>query len=120
MIRTSLLALALCSLLTACGDDGGGGGNTVDCAQSTLTYDNFGSQFMDSYCLGCHSTSVSGGARGGAPVAVNFDELTQIQTQKGRIKARVNAKTMPPATANASPSQAEIDDLVEWIDCGVN
>ena len=33
----------------------------------TLTYDNFGRQFMTSYCLRCHSETVKGATRNGAP-----------------------------------------------------
>ena len=121
MNRISVLALALSLSLSlaACGDDGGDG-DVLDCESSTLSYDNFGSQFMTNFCLDCHASTVTGGARNGAPVAVNFDDLSLVQAQAGRIKARVNASSLPPPSFPAAPSATERSDLTEWIDCGTN
>lgn len=121
MLRSTLLAFALCSLLVACGDDGDGGdgGDGIDCAQSTLTFENFGEPFISNHCLECHASAVTGAARNNAPASVNFDSRTLVETQAGRIKARVSAGSMPPSTAASTPSQTERSDLSEWIDCGL-
>ncbi len=46
---------------------------------SLLSYENFGKDFMDEYCVGCHSTSLSGASRNGAPSDHNFDSLAAIR-----------------------------------------
>lgn len=118
MIRISLLACALTFSLAACGDDGGGDGGT-DCTTSSLTYDNFGSAFMTSYCLDCHSSS--SGNRQGAPASVNFDTLELVQNQASSVDRRSgNGTSMPPTSYSPTPSDSERTMLTEWIDCGVN
>jgi uncharacterized membrane protein len=118
LIRISLLACALSFSLAACGDDGGDG-NVSDCTTSTLTYANFGSAYMTSYCLGCHSTNASN--RQGAPISVNFDTLEQVQNQASRVDARSGAgSSMPPVSFSSIPSGSERTMLSEWIDCGTN
>jgi cytochrome c5 len=80
---------------------------------TALTYDNFGAPFMAAHCNSCHSTGKSG-----APTAYRFDTPTDIATHKDRIFIRAAGPnvTMPPGPND--PSQAERDDLAEWLACG--
>lgn len=118
MIRISLLVCALSLSLLACGDDVGDG-DVGDCDTSTLTYDNFGSSFMTSYCLDCHSTSASN--RQGAPISVDFDSLMDVQNQASSVNRRSGiGTTMPPTSFSSIPSASERTMLTEWIDCGTN
>ena len=117
MLRKSILAIALMLPLSGCGDDA----QTIDCSMSTLSYNNFGSQFMTDYCTSCHDTSVSGASRNFAPVGVNFDTLELVQNQSNRVNLRAGEGTgMPPSSASSQPSSAERDLLSEWIVCGTN
>lgn len=41
----------------------------------TLTYDNFGRDFMQRYCVNCHSSQLRISMRNGAPLFHDFDSL---------------------------------------------
>jgi uncharacterized membrane protein len=90
---------------------------------STLTYDNFGKKFMQDYCLRCHSQSLNGAARMGAPSDHNFDSLANIQAMAMHIDAKAGSgpnatnTAMPPS--NPKPTAAERTRLSEWIACGL-
>jgi uncharacterized membrane protein len=90
---------------------------------STLTYNNFGKQFMESYCTRCHATDKVGEARQGAPSFHDFDTLFGIKAVSDHIDqttASGPAATnmgMPPD--GAKPSLAERQMLGEWIACGM-
>jgi uncharacterized membrane protein len=78
---------------------------------------------MDRYCTRCHSTSLSGSARQGAPSDHNFDtldavhetELEHIDEQAAAGPKAVNT-AMPPS--DPKPTEAERRSLGEWIACG--
>jgi uncharacterized membrane protein len=101
------------------GDDGGGddGGEVDPCADTALSYSNFGEPFMLDWCRGCHSAGVPAGMRQGAPADLNFDTLDQIIAEAPRIAVMAGPATpmMPPA---GGPSVEERELLTEWIDCG--
>lgn len=80
---------------------------------TALTYDNFGAPFLAAHCNSCHSTGTSG-----APSAYRFDTPEDVRLHKDRIFIRAAAAnvTMPPGPDD--PSQAERDDLAEWLACG--
>lgn len=90
---------------------------------STLTYDNFGKLFMANYCVECHTSSLSGSARRGAPSDHNFDTLEAIRaTEAAHIDTSAAAgprhanTAMPPTEPR--PSLAERQKLGEWLACG--
>ncbi len=83
---------------------------------TTVTYDNFGRQFMDDYCQSCHgSTSTN---RQGAPGEFIFDTRAQVQHWAARIYARSAAgnDSMPPGPVD--PSREDRDRLADWLACG--
>ena len=88
---------------------------------STLTYDNFGRQFMSDYCLRCHSTRVTGKARQDAPGDHNFDTLADLDLFAKHIDGLAGSGPdatnveMPPS--EPKPTQAEREKLSEWIAC---
>jgi hypothetical protein len=45
----------------------------------TLTYDNFGRDFMGRYCTWCHDSSLPRSQRNGAPVFHDFDTLLGVR-----------------------------------------
>jgi uncharacterized membrane protein len=83
-----------------------------------LTYENFAEDFMDTYCLRCHSSSLTGIiARTGAPEDTNFNTLTDVRDEQNRIRLRAGvAGTMPPSAP--FPTEDERAQLLNWIDCG--
>lgn len=120
------------SLLLACGDEGGTGGDPTKPTElpsgatcpdgSPLTYVNFGQQFFDDYCTRCHSSELSGPDRNAAPAGVNFDtfasakavgaELIDERAVDGGAEA-----AMPPK--EPLPTEQERIRLGEWLACGM-
>src|SRR5690349_4486206 len=83
------LVLGCCLLVFAMGHGGGccegdeevlgPPTGTVCPPTSTLTYANFGQQFMTQYCTRCHSSTLTGAARMGATEAHDFDTQLGIK-----------------------------------------
>ena len=106
--RFTLAALAA---LAACGDD-----TDVQCGQSFLRYDNFGSPFIINWCRACHSVDLPPDMRQDAPDDINFDTLDEIRAWSPQIKRTVGqSDSMPPS---GGPSSTERAMLVEWLRCG--
>ena len=113
-------------LLGACGakePDPGATGAACP-ADSTLSYDSFGKAFMDRYCVRCHSSTLSGSERNGAPSDHDFDTLDGLHaTEPEHIDEQAAAgpdhvnTAMPPD--DPRPSEAERRELGEWVACGM-
>jgi cytochrome c5 len=95
----------------------------ADCPDgSTLTYESFGQKFMSDYCLRCHSSSVKGADRKGAPADHNFDSLAEIEIlidhidQKAASGPESTNTSMP--TGDPKPSMELREQLGEWLACG--
>jgi cytochrome c5 len=113
-----------------CGGGGGGGhgGHTgptgATCPDSGApTAQDFGRAFMESYCLPCHSASVTGTARQGAPQDVNFDTLEDVRAFKEVIDSHAAAgpngtHTLMPPSSRVQPSQDDRIKLGQWLACG--
>ncbi|MFP2930673.1 hypothetical protein ACLESO_36835 [Pyxidicoccus sp. 3LG] len=122
------------------GSDGGGGGGgcggsdearqghtlstgAVCPPQGAPTAADFGQAFMETYCLSCHSASVTGEARAGAPAGVDFDTPGQVHRWAEAIDSHAAAgpssvnTEMPPANSPA-PSMDERIKLGQWLSCG--
>ncbi len=84
---------------------------------SDVTYDNFAAEFLDVNCSSCHSKSVEGEDRRGAPIDQNWDDPASLRSHAPRIRDTVLRNQMPPQFG-LSPSP-EADKLVEWIACGL-
>jgi len=90
---------------------------------STLTYENFGEKFFADYCLRCHSSSVSGNAREGAPADHNFDTYDEIELMADHID---QTTAFGPDSENdkmpfngKKPTDEERRKLGEWLACGL-
>lgn len=128
------LVLAAVVFLFVKGDGGGGGCCSHDesvlgpptqatCPPaSTLTYASFGQQLMTNYCTRCHSSSLTGEARMGAPDFHDFDTLIGVQQVAEHIDEVAGSgpaatnEAMPPN--GAKPTLEERQKLAEWIACG--
>ena len=90
---------------------------------STLSYVTFGQPFMAAYCVQCHSSTLMGPDRHGAPLLHDFDTLYGIEPFIDHIDW--TTASGPAATNTAMPisdprpSLAERQLLGEWLACGV-
>ena len=116
--------LALTGVASCGGDDAhpeGKGSGAVCPPGSTLTYENFGRTFMQTYCTRCHASALMGDARKGAPADHNFDTLSQIRFFADHIDGRAAAgpssvtTSMPPD--DTKPSEENRRKLGEWLAC---
>lgn len=122
-MRLALVALLSTLCASACGHHDGGVASGATCpATQTLTYDNFGKAFMESYCTRCHATTLTGDARQGATADHDFDRIELIRVFSNHIDemaaagpASVNT-AMPPS--GPTPSEADRRKLGEWLACG--
>ncbi len=80
---------------------------------TTLTYDNFGADFLSENCNRCHSTGTNG-----APRKFRFDTVEEVRTHSTRIFIRAAGPnvTMPPGPTD--PPADQRDQLAEWLACG--
>ncbi|MFT5682962.1 MAG: putative membrane protein [Myxococcota bacterium] len=106
-------------ILLACGGDKSADDTAepVDCAQVT-NWNTVGAPFIYTWCTPCHSPTLSGEDRQGAPEGVDFGEIEDVWDYADRIEARVFAQSspMPPA---GGPTETELAELADWIACGL-
>lgn len=90
-----------------------------------LTYERFGADFMNAYCVGCHSSELKSVVdRLGAPSDMNFDDIESIRAMADVIDehaaagpAAVNGE-MPPGDWSPAPTDEERSLLGVWLACG--
>lgn len=142
-MRAIFLAAAL--LAAGCGDDttSGGGGNdmavaadmtggdmtllnhgcppltnpvtTPDGGAGGDTWSNYAQGFFQMWCTRCHSSTLSGAARNGAPDGYNWDEQATVNGHLAEIRDAVGVSNFMPFT----PPDPSCDDrrrIVRWID----
>ena len=117
------LAAALAGSLAACTNQPGLEPSGATCPpSSTLTYASFGQHFMATYCTQCHSSTLTGDQRMGAPLFHDFDTLEGIMAFAQHIDESTAAgpkavnTLMPPFTPK--PTLEERQQLGEWLACG--
>jgi hypothetical protein len=109
-----------------CPEEGGGqkAVTGATCNGSPLTYENFGRQFMETYCTECHSNTLSGDeARHCAPSGKhNYDTLALILADFEHVDKYAAAgpssvnNAMPPK-GEMIPTEQERRDLGTWLAC---
>lgn len=89
---------------------------------STLTYASFGEPFFETYCQSCHGSQVRGTARQGAPSSHTYDDVAAIRRGLEEIDRRSaagpNAINMDMPRSFPVPTDAEREQLGEWLACG--
>jgi hypothetical protein len=86
--------------------DGGAGGDT---------WASFAQGFFAAYCTRCHSSTLVGDARNGAPVGYDWDDPTAVRAHLDAIRSAVGVGNfMPPS--DPRPSCDERRRIVRWID----
>jgi len=86
--------------------DGGAGGDT---------WANYAQGFFAMYCTRCHSSTLSGDARNGAPVGYDWDVESAVRARLDVIRSAVGVGNfMPPS--DPKPGCDERRRIVRWID----
>lgn len=117
-----LVTIFLSIFVAACGSDPKPTPTEATCPTTAApTWDNFAKPFLDQYCVRCHSSTLTGDARMGAPEFHDFDTragtdnvVVHIDEQAGAGPAATNT-FMPPS--DPRPSQQERETLARWIAC---
>ena len=77
---------------------------------------------MASYCVRCHSTTLTGAARQGAPNDHNFDSVTLVREEMDHTDeaaaAGPDAVNTGMPIGSPAPTEAERRLLGEWLACG--
>jgi len=95
-------------------DDGADSESGSDCADAPA----FAEVAIFDKCTMCHSSTLTGAARNGAAVDVNFDTHPAAMASANAAVSAVNNGFMPPAGSGITVTQAEIDALELWAMCG--
>jgi cytochrome c5 len=86
--------------------DGGAGGDT---------WTSFAQPFFASYCTRCHSSTLTGAARNGAPDGYNWDDEAAVRAHLDMIRTAVGVGNfMPPS--DPRPPCDDRRRIVRWID----
>jgi cytochrome c5 len=86
--------------------DGGAGGDT---------WTSFAQPFFASYCTRCHSSTLTGAARNGAPDGYNWDDEAAVRAHVDMIRTAVGVGNfMPPS--DPRPACDDRRRIVRWID----
>ena len=123
VLATTMVVFAMGHGGSCCSEEVLGPPTEAECPpSSTLTYENFGRQFMEDYCTRCHSSTRSGGGRMGAPAFHDFDTQRGVQNVADHVDQAAGAgpaatnDQMPPS--DPTPTLMERQMLAEWIACG--
>ena len=77
---------------------------------------------MDSYCTRCHSTTLTGSSRQGAPNDHNFDSVElvreEIEHTDEQAAAGPDAVNTGMPIGGPTPTEDERRKLGEWLACG--
>ncbi len=107
--------LPLTFLLAAigCGDEAAL--PTVDCATPAVpTYAMVTA--LTTSCVNCHSSTLSGGARFGAPTGLDYNTFASAMTNATEGAAEIFAGSMPPAPAIIAEADKQV--YYRWALCG--
>lgn len=108
-----LCTLALLTPLLAC-QGGGQDGPNVDC--SMITAPKFAEMTAWAKCTSCHASTLTGSARAGAPVGIDFDVYDAAVAHAQVAMDEVYMGAMP--VAGSPPlSDAEKQQIYEWASC---
>jgi len=110
--------LALCAL--ACGSDGDGDGDgdgdAAACDGTVPSFDEVTA--FAQVCTNCHDSSLSAGARNGAPAGYDFDQYDSARDEAEDIAEEVDEGAMPPAGSGYTLSAAQKSQVIRWAECG--
>ena len=101
-------------VVSGCGDDGG-----VECnTPASVTYEGHIQSFLTSFCTRCHSSSLSGTARNGAPDNRDYDTFAGIKEVAELANVRIQRGGMPPS--GTKPEACSKALFKAWVDQGAS
>jgi mono/diheme cytochrome c family protein len=92
-----------------------GGADLGECPPDSAAQQLTGRQVVETYCLSCHSSALSGAARQGAPGDLNFDDLATVRDEAESMYSETEGGSMPPA---GGVSGAPLEAMRVWLACG--
>jgi hypothetical protein len=93
----------------------GGDQPTVDCSKDTPAA--FSTITAFDTCTTCHSSTLTGAARSGAPSGLDFDTFAVAKANASEAVSELEEGGMPPS-GSPKPSAAEKQALYVWAECG--
>lgn len=123
MTRAVLLASLFLTAVTvvACSDEGGSGTGAECPPSNPPTYESFGKNFFDTYCVSCHDSQKSGADRGGAPTSLNYNTLAGVMKDLSAIDSEAasgpNGTNTSMPVGLPQPTAAERTLLGQFIAC---
>jgi uncharacterized membrane protein len=110
---------ATAALLAALGACGGEDPPPDPCAPPPR-FAELSTTVLEVSCVECHSARVTGVARRGAPVGVDFDSFALAEPSKAALADAITSGRMPPpSAANVTPTTPEGRELAAgWRTCG--
>src|SRR5688500_1079200 len=88
----------------------------VDCSQDVPAFDEVTA--FSQVCSNCHSTTLSGDDRNGAPSEINWDDYASAKAHAEEGAQEVFEGEMPPEGSNQTLTAAQEEDLYLWALCG--
>jgi uncharacterized membrane protein len=79
------------------------------------TYVTYAGGFFAQHCTRCHSSTLEGAARNGAPPEYNWDQEASVRAHLAEIRSAVGVVNFMPFTP-PDPTCAERQRIVRWID----
>jgi uncharacterized membrane protein len=109
------VAASSAAILSGCSsDDSSGNLPMVECV-NVPSYSQV--TMLTTTCTTCHSSTLSGAARTGAPPTINFDTYAGAVASADEAAFAVYRGTMPPSGASSIP-EADKEKLYVWAQCG--
>ena len=112
MLKMTIITVVL--LAAGCGNNLGTA-PTVDC--SKLTIPTYSQLTIWPLCTSCHSSTLGGGARHGAPGGVNYDTYEGARASADIAASTVNSGIMPDR-GEPAPTADQKSALYAWALCG--
>ncbi len=109
--------IALLALLALLACPGSGPTGSDPCGAGAPTWDSFAQGYVRTWCTPCHSASLEGPQRQGAPTGIDLDHYSDVIALADRIEARATGPDadMPPL-GGVEPDAVE--RLGAWLACG--
>lgn len=107
----AIATAAVAAFVSGCGDDLG------ECPANSDAQQAQGLEVLQTRCMTCHSSKVSGNARLGAPSDLNFDDAAIVSDEAGEMYGEVQDGAMPPG---GGLSDAETEALRVYLACQAN
>ncbi len=113
-VGLALAVVAAAVAATGCGASGGAGSS---CGTSGAVGWAQASPIFTKYCTRCHSSTLSGGARGGAPTSVDYDTYASASAWASAGVSSIEAGSMPFDNPG-SVSSSDLCVLEAWVEQG--